>query len=119
MLAARQRIGIDLVSIPRAARLTKERAFLERAFHPSEVADTRIEHLAGVLAAKEAFFKAVGIGPDWLAVEVIMAASGRPSLRLGGSLGHLAIQDLDLSISHEGDYAVAAVVLLLGEEPEP
>jgi phosphopantetheine--protein transferase-like protein len=110
-------VGIDLVSISTVARLTTEPSFVARAFHPTEVVDGRVEHLAGVLAAKEAFFKAVGVAPDWLAVEVLASPSGRPALRLGESLAHLPLRDVDVTISHEGEYALAAVVLLLDEPP--
>lgn len=119
MRTIRLRTGIDLVSISRVEHLAQERAFLERAFHPSELRDGSPPHLAGVLAAKEALFKALGMAPEWLAVEVVQEASGRPSLRLAGTLAKMRVHDLDVSISHEGDYAVAVVALLLPDEMAP
>jgi phosphopantetheine--protein transferase-like protein len=106
------RVGADLVSVAQIARLSADPAFLARAFHPVEIGDGRPEHLAGILAAKEAFFKAVGSAPLWLAVEVVRAESGRPALRLGGSVSQLAVQQVDVSISHAGDYAIAVALVL-------
>lgn len=107
------RVGTDLVSVAQIVRLCADPAFLARAFHPAEIAESQPERLAGILAAKEAFFKAIGSAPHWLAVEVVRAASGRPMLRLGGSVRALAIRDVDISISHAGDYAVAIALVLL------
>ncbi|MBI4493670.1 MAG: holo-ACP synthase [Chloroflexi bacterium] len=116
MCGGRLRVGVDLVYIERVARLLESRAALERVFHPAELGDGRPEHLAGVFAAKEAFFKALGCSPQWLRLEVRAGPGGRPELRPGPGLP--ALREADLSISHEQDYALAAVVLRLAEQDD-
>lgn len=110
------RIGIDLVRIPKMEQLTEDEGFLARAFHPSELGDRRPQHLAGILAAKEALFKALGAPSRWLEAEVRWDQDGRPRLGMAEGAAPPRLLSVDLSITHEGEYAVAAVVALLGEE---
>ena len=117
----RIRTGIDLVYVPRLAALLENASFLQRAFQPSELRDMRPEHLAGVFAAKEACFKALGRAPCWLATAVDTQrgqaeAEGKPRLSLSPEIAPPGLLSLDLSISHEGDYAVAVVVMLTRED---
>jgi holo-[acyl-carrier protein] synthase len=72
--------------------------------------------LAGLFAAKEAFFKAVPQlhGNYWTDVEVVHDPHGAPRFCLHGPLGRaLAEQGLSvhLSISHAGGYASAVVAV--------
>lgn len=110
------KVGIDMARTSRLEQLAQNRAFLERVFHLSELYDTRPEHLAGIFAAKEAFFKALGLTPRWLWVEVAKQPSGKPFLRTGVELPLDALSTFDLSITHEGDYAIAIVVMLFETE---
>ncbi|HEX2922992.1 MAG TPA: holo-ACP synthase [Chloroflexota bacterium] len=113
------KIGIDLVHIPRMRELVEREAFLARTFHPSELRDRRPMRLAGIFAAKEALFKALGAPHQWLEVEVDHDPEGRPFLRLSPASAPPEILSLDLSVTHEGEYAVAVVVALLeGESAE-
>ncbi len=112
------RIGVDLVLVSRVAELAEDGTFLERTFHPSEMRDPRPEHLAGVFAAKEALFKALGTPSRWLEAEVQWDSSGRPGLRVADESRRTDILSLDVSISHEGEYAVAAVAALLSGEDQ-
>ena len=98
------RCGIDIVHIRKIERLSPQS--LSKFFSPGEVKGSA-EHLAGVIAAKEAFFKALGIPPRFLEVEVIYEKSGRPKLKLSPELK----AKCDVSISHDGEYAVAVVVM--------
>ncbi len=116
-LAIRVKVGVDLVHIPRLAALLADGTFLRRAFQPAELADGRPEHLAGLLAAKEACFKALGRPTSWPAVAVD-TAHGPPRLQLSPEVAPPNLLSLEVSISHEGDYAVAVVVALLGEGSE-
>jgi holo-[acyl-carrier protein] synthase len=118
MPAGAVRVGIDLVSVRRIAELAEDRDFLARVFQPAELADTRPEHLAGLLAAKEACFKALGVPARWLEVAVAADPSGRPTLRLGPGTCPPSVASFDVSISHEGDFAVAVVVALLVKSDE-
>ena len=58
------KLGIDIVHIPEFEKLMQDRGFIKRVFHESELKDYRAEHLAGIFAAKEAFFKAINQKPQ-------------------------------------------------------
>jgi len=100
------------------AEMLEDEGFLTRAFQPSELSDHRAEHLAGILAAKEALFKALDMPPRWDDVEVYQDRSGRPRLRILDGAERPHIISLDLSITHDGEYAAAIVAALLSEEDE-
>ena len=76
-------------------------------------------HLAARFAAKEAGMKAFGLGwrdgLTWHDFEVVRDPLGRPDLVLSGRAAELAaargIKAVHLSYSHDGDYAVATVIL--------
>lgn len=108
------RLGTDLVHIPKLTRLLEDTPTLDRLFHADERAPEDPAHLAGILAAKEAFFKALGRAPEWLAVEVRHETGGRPFLTFAPHLKMHARTECQLSISHDGEYALAAVVLVDG-----
>lgn len=75
--------------------------------------------LAARFAAKEAFFKAVGIGwgpgGAWTDVEVRRAPSGDPDLVLSGRAAETARQadarHVHVSLTHTADTAAAVVIL--------
>ena len=87
---------------------------------------SRAPHFAARFAAKEAAFKALHGGDaasspetrdlpfDWRTIEVLRRPDGSPGLRLHGSMRGLAerrrVRHLDVSLSHDGDYAIAVVV---------
>jgi holo-[acyl-carrier protein] synthase len=115
-------VGLDLVGVERVARLLARHGprLLARCFAHGEVARPRdAEHLAGILAAKEAAFKALGSGwgggVGWRQVVVERHSSGRPSLRLEGEAGELARRlgaaRTHVSITHAEGFAVAVVIL--------
>jgi holo-[acyl-carrier protein] synthase len=88
----------------------------------------RYEHLAARFAAKEAVLKAFGTGISqrmrWTDVEVVNERSGRPRVRLDGAVASFAerhgLRQLDVSLSHTEDLAVAHAVAVWGErEDEP
>lgn len=76
-------------------------------------------HLAARFAAKEAFFKALGTGLrdglSWQQVVVVRDQVGCPSLQFSGRaaemLAERGVSSTHLSYSHDGDYAVATVIL--------
>ena len=115
-------IGVDIVDVPRFAEsLVRTPGMLVRLFTPGErVTDqgrTRTEtSLAARFAAKEAVAKALGApsGLHWHDCEVVGDSSGRPWLRLSGTVAaQAAAQGIDrwhLSLTHDGDVAVAYVV---------
>ena len=103
-------IGIDLVHIPELRKRLGENGGVEKVFIDAELAqNTKLESLAGIFAAKEAFMKAIGRKIDWHDVWVEKEASGQP--RVCSLLLPLR-QEAAVSISHTGDYAIAVVVLV-------
>jgi len=118
-------IGIDLVHVPRirsAIERWQER-FLGRVFTPDEVAYARgrrdpAEHLAARFAAKEATLKALGtglsLGVRWREVEVRRSRGQPPRLALSGRTAALGaargIRAFHVSLTHDGDYAMAQVL---------
>jgi holo-[acyl-carrier protein] synthase len=120
------RAGIDLVHVP-CVRDSLERfgrRYLGRVYTEGEIADAGVdpvrmpERLAARFAAKEAAIKALGLadlGVAWTDMEVSRAADGQCTLRLhraahrqAEALGAGAIA---LSLTHDGDYAMALVVV--------
>lgn len=119
-------LGTDLARIGRFRRFVTagKGALLERLFTPGELAYSLgkadpAPHLAARFAAKEAGMKALGLGWSdglgWHDFEVVRDPLGRPDLSLSGRAGQLAgergITMAHLSYSHDGDYAVATVIL--------
>jgi holo-[acyl-carrier protein] synthase len=91
----------------------------EAAYCRSSAGRTAAERFAVRFAAKEAAVKALQPGrrwADWTAVEVHRYKSGRCALILRREAASLAsrrgIEHLELSMSHDGDHAVAVVVAL-------
>jgi len=111
------RVGVDIVHIPRFERAIERwgERLLRRLFVEEELADRRVEHLAGVFAAKEAFLKALGrglSGLSWHDIRVFDDQGGAPRLWASERVGFKG--QAALSISHEGEYAIAVCLL---EEP--
>ena len=102
--------GVDIVHIPRIQRLLENPDALRRMLHDSELADPDPQHLAGIIAAKEAFFKAFEMRPRWHDVEVKSKPNGKPTFLLSAEFQE-QVEDLDLSISHDHEYAIAQVVV--------
>ncbi len=120
------RVGIDLTSVDavRDSLSAHGQHYLTRIYTERELDGCRtdrgiaIERLAGRFAAKEAAMKV--LRPDnedalpWHSIEVISAPGGWVYLQLSGGAADLAenagIEDLQLSITHEGSQACAVVV---------
>lgn len=115
--------GIDIVQISRIEDMARrhERSLL-RFFTEQELAycqgRQKAQHasLAGIFAAKEAFVKALGTGfrqGKWTDIEVTHTSLGAPVLQLRGYYAQAVAsgQIPSLSISHDGDYAIAQVIL--------
>jgi holo-[acyl-carrier protein] synthase len=100
--------GIDLVYQPdfkaRTQEISAGQVFTQLELEQNQ----RLEQLAGVFAAKEAFMKALGRKIDWLDVWVEKHANGQPVLKSNILPPR---QSVSLSISHDGDYAAAVVII--------
>jgi len=102
--------GIDIVHIPRIKRLLENEAAVNCMLHRSELANMEPQHIAGIIAAKEAFFKSLEMVPKWKEIEISSKQNGKPFISLGNRLlSH--VQSVDLSISHDAEYAIAHVIV--------
>ncbi|SMG10372.1 holo-[acyl-carrier protein] synthase [Dethiosulfovibrio salsuginis] len=115
-------VGVDLCSISRMSRFSRDDHFVSRVFSSEEIdyafsKHCPARHLASSFAAREAFSKASGLPLAKVAfkgVSVSRSESG-PVLNLKaldeGLLAQISSSRFHLSLSHEGDYAVAFVVM--------
>ncbi len=106
----RIKTGVDIVYIPRIASLIDNRQTIERMLHGSELSCLEPQHIAGIIAAKEAFFKAFEMRPRWHDIEVRPKPNGKPTLLLSAEFQE-RVEELDVSISHDHHYAIAQVVM--------
>lgn len=119
-------IGTDIVVFERFQRFIDEgntailqRLFTERERAVCEARKGSAACYAARFAAKEAFLKALGSGLrdglSWLDMEVINDELGKPDLHLSGKALEIfsvkRFSTISLSLSHDGGYAVAMVVL--------
>ena len=107
-------VGTDLVDVARLEEsLARTPTLRSRLFTPAE-AELSVDSLAARFAAKEALAKALGApgGLSWQDAEVVTDPDGRPSFQLGGTLADLVGDSrVHLSLSHDGGFALAFVVL--------
>jgi phosphopantetheine--protein transferase-like protein len=99
-------LGVDLVYLPEFKKQLAlgGEAFLKKAFHTSESDNQKVEHLAGVWAAKEAVLKAADLKPgDWLSITIKHDKSGKPTAFVGKN-------KFEVSISQHQDYAIAVAI---------
>ena len=122
------RIGFDLESPARVSESLAAHGerYLRRVYTAAEIADCRRVgvvdpcRLAARFAAKEATFKAIGVGTaaaSWRDVEVLRGPSADPRLVLHGDAATLAqaagIRELSLSLSCAGSFGAAIVIALV------
>jgi holo-[acyl-carrier protein] synthase len=118
-------LGTDLVAISRLEEVLSRHGerFVRRVFTPMEQAECLgrarpAMHFAARLAAKEAAMKALGtgwgLGVRWQEFEVQSGGGAPPVLTLAGVARQEAekrgIRRALVSLSHDGDYAIAMVV---------
>jgi holo-[acyl-carrier protein] synthase len=119
-------IGMDLVQVRRIQEALQRwgERFQNKVFTPGEARYCQSKrnanpYFAARFAAKEAFVKALGIGirrgVHWRDVEVQRGPLGKPILKLGGKAADICrrerIEGLHLTLTHDGDYSGAMVVL--------
>lgn len=101
--------GIDIVEIKRIEEIMKNPKALSKIFNESEITDNP-NNLAGKYALKEAFFKATQIKiENWSEILVKKHGNGKPYLVFDKNL--VKFKSMDCSISHDGNYAIAIVVI--------
>lgn len=117
--------GTDIIEIARiqeSIERTDER-FLERVYTKSEIEycesknKAKYQHYAARFAAKEAFFKAISESFDkyeitWKDIEITNDVNGRPKVHLLKK-EISEIEDIDISLSHCKEYAIANVAILI------
>lgn len=116
-------IGVDTVHIPRFVVIMQRRpTIIDRLFtdQESQLPDARgrrsAPSLAARFAAKEAVSKALGAptGLRWHDCQILSDDDGRPRIEVAGTVAEAArrqgIDRWHLSLTHDGDYAVAQVV---------
>ena len=111
------KIGIDIQDVERMKRLIgtprMERIFSARELRYLETKNFAPKTMAGLYAAKEAFFKAMGTGvllSKLNRVEVLHSETGAPYLVCEELLPEGA--EVSISISHTGQVAVAVCVVV-------
>lgn len=103
--------GIDIVNVNRIRRIlsNKKDRFLNKIFTIKEIEyitqnGTKPTTVAGMFAGKEAVSKALGRGIgklSWKDIEILHDINGKPKVNLN---------NMELSISHEEDYAIAVAI---------
>lgn len=104
--------GIDIVHIPTFGRSlqTGGQVFKDKLFTPKEQSlFTTVESLAGIFAGKEAIAKAL---PDMKLTPSLIQISKEPSGKPVTVDPKLDPALVDISISHDADYAIAICVIL-------
>jgi holo-[acyl-carrier protein] synthase len=121
--------GIDLVKVKRMEQMIERssgKSFLDRVFSITEQAycgskRMKFEHYAARFAAKEAVLKALRVRPKrnqrLSGIEVGREATGKPFIVLNAESRkqfHIPAQaQIELSIAHEREYAIATVVIVI------
>lgn len=117
--------GTDIIEINRIKECIEKlnTKFIDKIYTKTEIdyceskKNQRYQHYAARFATKEATFKAVSnklqdkYSISWRDIEVQNDIQGRPQLRLSG-IDLKEIIDLDVSISHCKEYAVANVIIV-------
>lgn len=121
--------GTDIIEISRIRESIENlgRKFINKIYTKSEIdyceskKTQKYQHYAARFAAKEAAFKAISwklknkYEISWKDIEVIADEQGRPLLSING-INTNDIVNMDISISHCKEYAIANVVILVKTE---
>ena len=119
--------GIDIIEVVRIKNNieTNQEKFLNRIYTSKEIEyceskrKARYQHYAARFAAKEAIFKAISkllnskYELTWKNAEVLNDENGKPYINFLNTDIEGKIEDIDISISHCKEYAIASVVLIL------
>lgn len=113
-------VGIDIVQISRIEKMQNQVGFLKKYFSQLEIdyihtKQNKIQTIAGLFACKEAFLKAVGIGIGGgiklNEISILHDKTGKPYIDITAQINYYLMQkkcnNITVSISHDGDYAVA------------
>lgn len=118
--------GTDIIEVSRIEKSIEDMGdkFLERIYTEKEIdycksrGKSMYERFAGRFAVKEAVFKAISTELEnkyqicWKDIECLNDENGRPYITVYG-IDEKKIGNIDVSISHCKEYAMANVVVLL------
>lgn len=105
------KVGCDIVEIQRFKNMGMNS--VKKIFYKDEIKKSNPETLAGLFAAKESC-KKVFSKLKWHDIKIRKLKSGKPILILNAkALKEVKIISSDISISHDGQYAIATAVFLL------
>ncbi len=118
------KIGNDIIETKRIEKLYKKypNKFKNRVFSKNEImyceskGENKFQSYAGRFAAKEAIFKAISESLEnkflitWKDIEILNRNDGKPYVVLK-NVGK--IKDIDISISHVKEYAIATAIVIL------
>lgn len=118
-------VGTDIIEINRIKKSIERQKnkFLEKVYTDNEIkycyshGNNMYQHFAARFAAKEAAFKAISkikneSTVDWKNFEVLNDKDGRPIL----DVKKYEFNDIDISLSHCKEYAIAIVTILYDEK---
>ena len=117
--------GTDIIEIDRIKDSieTYNNSFLEKIYTDKEIEYCeskkmqKFQHYTARFAAKEAVFKAISDNLEnkysisWKDIEILNDGNGRPYVAIKNQ-EQLMIENIDLSISHCKNYAVAMVIVV-------
>lgn len=117
--------GTDIIEINRVKESIEntDGKFCERVYTEKEIEycedkkSQKYQHYAARFAAKEAVFKAISgnlsnkFDISWKDIEILNDEKGRPFVNFVNNK-FPEIEDIDISISHCKEYAIASVVVL-------
>lgn len=117
------KVGNDIIETERIKKLYEKYAddFKNKVYTSKEIKYceskkiNKFQSYAGRFAAKEAVFKAISQGLDnkyqinWRDIEILNDDFGRPYVNLNNIN---FVEDVDISISHVKDYAIATVIVV-------
>ncbi len=110
------KIGIDIISSYRFLKSYKAggEAFIKRLFTPQEIRQNTKEQLVSIFCLKESIIKALQLPQDsWLTINTNRRANGKVECSFIDPKIAKMISSIDTSISHEGQWIVAAAIVVL------
>ena len=113
--------GVDIISVNRIERILLENrdSFYNRIFTEKEIdyiykKGHKATTVAGLFAAKEAISKSIGTGIGligWKDMEILHKSKGKPYVNFSNKgkeiILEMGIKEIQISISHESDFAIA------------
>ena len=122
-------IGTDIIEIGRVKDAIENigNKFIEEIYTEKEIEyceskkNAKYQHYAARFAAKEAVFKAISsylsnkYDINWTDIEILNDCTGKPYVNI--LKDDIKVNDIDISISHCKEYAVASVIFITADNP--